>query len=102
MIAQAEFKEFEPGLKFGWAHLKIFNLSRRLIETGFGDLRRGGNSLNSDIVLKKLTGGFILRRERNIFFGFNTLPNNLTNCLSEKGLKGTVQNWTCYSIKRVT
>ena len=42
---EAEFKEFEPRLKFkpmfkyGWFHLKLYSifldLSRRLIETGF-------------------------------------------------------------------
>jgi len=42
---EAEFKEleqrlkFEPQLKYGWFHLKLYyifqNLSRRLIETGF-------------------------------------------------------------------
>ena len=43
--SEAEFKEFEPRLKFkpplkyGWFHLKLYSifqdLSRRLIETGF-------------------------------------------------------------------
>ena len=36
---EAEFKEFEPRLKFGWFHLKLNSifqdLSRRSIETGF-------------------------------------------------------------------
>ena len=56
---EAEFKEFEPLLKFetrlkyGWFHVKLFSmfqdLSRRSIKTGFSvDLRRGSNSLNSD------------------------------------------------------
>ena len=56
---EAEFKEFEPPLKFktrlkyGWFHLKSYSifqdLSRRLIETSFfGDLRRGLSSLNSN------------------------------------------------------
>jgi len=34
-----QFKEFEPGLKYGWFHLKLYyifqDLSRRSIETGF-------------------------------------------------------------------
>ena len=62
---EAEFKEFEPRLKFkqrlkyGWFHWKSYSLfqdlSRRPIETGFlADLRRGSNSLNSD------TGGSII------------------------------------------
>ena len=37
--SEAEFKEFEPRLKYGWFHLKLYSifqdLSRRLIETGF-------------------------------------------------------------------
>ena len=36
---EAEFKEFEPRLKYGWFHLKSHSmlqyLSRRSIETGF-------------------------------------------------------------------
>ena len=36
----SEFKEFEPRLKHGWFHLKLYSifqdLRRRLIETGFG------------------------------------------------------------------
>ena len=46
MCPKAEFKEFEPRLKFrpwqkyGWFHLKSYSifqdLSRRSIETGFG------------------------------------------------------------------
>jgi len=36
---EAEFKEFEPRLKFWWFHLNLYlffqDLSRRLIETGF-------------------------------------------------------------------
>ena len=36
---EAEFKEFEPRLKYGWFHLKLYSifqdLSRRSIETGF-------------------------------------------------------------------
>ena len=35
----AEFKEFEPRLKFGWYQLKLYSifqdLSQRSIETGF-------------------------------------------------------------------
>ena len=35
----AEFKEFEPRLKYGWFQLKLYlmfqDLSRRSIETGF-------------------------------------------------------------------
>ena len=57
--SEAEFKEFEPRLKFkprfkhGWFHLKLYsifqNLSRRSIEAGFlADLSRGLNSINSD------------------------------------------------------
>ena len=48
MQAEAEFKEFEPRLKFemllkyGWFHLKLYSmfkdLSRRSIETGFKTL----------------------------------------------------------------
>ena len=50
---EAEFKEFEPWLKYCWFHLKLYSifqdLSRRSIKTGFwGILRRGLNSLNSD------------------------------------------------------
>ena len=50
---EAEFKEFEPRLKFESFRLKLYkfflNFSRRLIKIGFlGDLRRGLNSLNSD------------------------------------------------------
>ena len=52
MLSEAEFKEFDPRLKFGWFHLKLYSmfqdLSRRSIETG---LRRGSNSLNSDTEL---------------------------------------------------
>ena len=37
--AEAEFKEFESRLKYGWFHLKMYSmfqdLSRRSIETGF-------------------------------------------------------------------
>ena len=37
--SEAEFKEFEPRLKYGWFHLKLYSifqdLSRRSIETGF-------------------------------------------------------------------
>ena len=37
--AEAEFKEFESWLKYGWFHLKMYlmfqDLSRRSIETGF-------------------------------------------------------------------
>ena len=46
MVPEAEFKEFEPRLKFktwlkyGWFHLNVYSmiqdLSRRSIETGFG------------------------------------------------------------------
>ena len=36
---EAEFKEFEPRLKYGWFHLKLYSmfqdLSLRSIETGF-------------------------------------------------------------------
>ena len=36
---EAEFKEFEPRLKYGWFHLKLYSmfqdLSWRSIETGF-------------------------------------------------------------------
>ena len=36
---EAEFKEFEPRLKYGWFHLKLYSmfqdLSRRSIETDF-------------------------------------------------------------------
>ena len=36
---EAEFKEFEPRLKYSWFHLKLYSifkyLSRRWIETGF-------------------------------------------------------------------
>ena len=35
---EAEFKEFEPRLKYGWFHLKLYSLfqdlRRRSIETG--------------------------------------------------------------------
>ena len=38
-ISEAEFKEFEPRLKYGWFHLNSYSmfqdLSRRFIETGF-------------------------------------------------------------------
>ena len=61
-IIGAEFKEFEPRLKFkpwlkyGWLHLKSYSmfhdLSQRSIEPG---LRRGSNSLNSDSGLLKTT-----------------------------------------------
>ena len=37
--SEAEFKEFEPRLKYGWIYLKLYlifqDLSRRSIETGF-------------------------------------------------------------------
>ena len=46
MFTEAEFKEFEPrlkfetGIKYGWFHFKLYSmfqdLSRRSIETGFG------------------------------------------------------------------
>ena len=40
MRPKAEFKEFEPRLKYGWFHLKLYsmfqNLSRLSIVTGFG------------------------------------------------------------------
>ena len=36
---EAEFKEFEPRLKYGWFHLKLYSifqdLSGQLIKTGF-------------------------------------------------------------------
>ena len=36
---EAEFKEFEPRLKYDWFHLKLYlifqDLSQRSIETGF-------------------------------------------------------------------
>jgi len=39
MTSEAEIKEFEPRLKYGWFHLKSYSmfhdLSRRSIETGF-------------------------------------------------------------------
>ena len=39
MITEAEFKEFEPRLKYGGSHLKLYSifqdLGRRSIETGF-------------------------------------------------------------------
>ena len=39
IFLEAEFKEFETRLKYGWFHLKLFlifqDLSRRCIETGF-------------------------------------------------------------------
>jgi len=39
VIPEAEFKELEPQLKYGWFHLKLYlmfqDLSRRLIKTGF-------------------------------------------------------------------
>ena len=51
MISEAELKEFDPRLKFGWFHLKLYSmfqdLGRRSIETG---LRRGSNSLNSELL----------------------------------------------------
>ena len=38
-LLEAEFKEFEPRLKYGWCHIKVYsifqNLIRRSIETGF-------------------------------------------------------------------
>ena len=44
--------KFKPRLKYGLFHLKLYSifqdLSRRSIETGFWDLRRGLNSLNSN------------------------------------------------------
>ena len=53
----AEFKEFErrfkfkPRLKYGWFHLKLYqmfqDLNRRLIFWVLADLNRGSNSLNS-------------------------------------------------------
>ena len=37
-----QFKEFEPGLKYGWFHLKLYSivqdLSRRSIEPVFGGI----------------------------------------------------------------
>ena len=37
--SEAEFKEFEPRLRYEWIHLKLYyifqDLSRRSIETGF-------------------------------------------------------------------
>ena len=39
MKPEAEFKEFEPRVKYGWFHLKLYkifqDLSWRLIGTGF-------------------------------------------------------------------
>ena len=39
MKPKAEFKEFEPQLKYGWFHFKAYSMfqdfSRRSIETGF-------------------------------------------------------------------
>ena len=39
MITEAEFKEFEPRVKYGWFHVKLYDifqdLGRRSIETGF-------------------------------------------------------------------
>ena len=39
MTSEAEIKEFEPRLKYGWFHLKSYSmvkdLTRRLLETGF-------------------------------------------------------------------
>jgi len=42
-IPEAEFIEFDPRLKYGWFHLKMFSilqdLSRRSIETGFWHIK---------------------------------------------------------------
>ena len=59
---EAEFKKFEPRLKNGWFHLKLYlnfqDLSWRSIENRFfEDLRRGLNTLNLD------TGHLKLRLE---------------------------------------
>ena len=39
ITTETEFKEFEPRLKYGWFHLKLYlifqDLSRHSIETGF-------------------------------------------------------------------
>ena len=39
LYSEAEFKEFDPRLKYGWFHLKLYsmfqNLRRRSIETDF-------------------------------------------------------------------
>ena len=49
---EAEFKEFEPRLKYGWFHLILYLFSR--FKPAFNcnrflaDLSRGSNSLNSD------------------------------------------------------
>ena len=41
-LPEAEFKEFEPRLNYGWFQLKLYliiqDLSRRSIETGFGEI----------------------------------------------------------------
>ena len=41
--SEAKFKEFEPRLKYGWFHLKLYSifqdLSRLLIETGFWQIK---------------------------------------------------------------
>ena len=41
--SETEFKQFEPRLKYGWFHLKLYlifqDLSRRSIETGFWQIK---------------------------------------------------------------
>ena len=63
MYTEAEFKEFEPRLKFKqrfkyvWFHLKLYSFFLRFKSAldwnrFFADLSRGSNSLNSDTELK--------------------------------------------------
>ena len=54
---EADFKEFEPRLKYFWFRIKVYSifqdLNRQSIKTVFlAYLRRGSSSLNSDSELK--------------------------------------------------
>ena len=95
MIAEAEFKEFEPGLKFGWAHLKIFNLSRCLIETGFGGFETRRKFIKFGHSSKEIDLRIYSTGEKEIYCLNSTLyliekRQYLTNCFSDKDLKGPV------------
>ena len=51
---EAEFKEFEPRLKFklrlkyGWFQLKFYSIFPKILNQFLADLSHGSNSLNSD------------------------------------------------------
>ena len=68
VLIEAEFKEFEPRLKFetllkySWFHLKLYlifhDLSRRSIETGFGRFET-----RLKFIKFGLWGGFVVKEE---------------------------------------